>query len=936
VSGLTQVYRGTLTDDGFLPVANTLNTLTFGTGTGSSNTFAWDGTSNIVVSVSWSRVPGASTATVSGMKVDNVGFNATATRQRDNITPAAMLAETSVNTSNSATNRPRFTINGTLLCFSPRVEVVATVTASPAFSLSATNATICNGESTSVTTITTGVADYDTFVWSPSVGVSGNSTSGWTFNPATNTSYTLTTSQSTGSLCTSIVMFDVTVNEVPTAIIVAPVAPTVCIDNVQALTATGGTIGTSGSSSVGADTTLTIQNSLDPTAFNNRYEHYWLQMVFTQAELDAAGVQAGNIQGIKFNINTVGSEIFVSDFKVRMGATSLSTLTAFVPTGLTQVFSAARYDQTLGVNSIAFSTPYFWDGVSNIIVDVRSTGVDTTNNAETFFTATTDNKTVSAITSSTFPSSDAFAASGPSASTSLKRLNTTFDWVGSAPTTITWSPTTNLFTDAAATVAYVANDNATTVYFKSGTAGVSNYTITATSAASCSVTATTAVTTVDCGIPYANLQFPGAATITNCETQTYFARVYKAGVTEAAGQGAGIQAWIGRNTTNTDPSTWAESSWQLATFNVQAGNDDEYQVTFGPSTAGTYYVASRFVFAPGSFVYGGYTATGGGIWDGTLNLSAVLTVENVSSPTAAAQSFCNAGTVADLVAMGTNLQWYAAATGGTALMASTVLATGTYYVSQTVNSCESMRTVVSVTVNNTAAPTASAQTICNTGTVADLVATGTGLQWYSTLTGGTALLATTALATGDYFVSQTENGCESARTTVAVTVTTVTTPTGAAMQTITGFNPSDATIANIVVSGTNIIWYPTSVDAMNATNPLAVGTQLVNGSTYYAVSVVGTCRSAALAVTVTVTLGVESFDISSLKFYPNPVSDILTVRYSQNITGIAIYDLSGRKVMDSKTNETVVTMNVNELAASVYVVKVFADNQTAEFKIVKQ
>ncbi|MFP9119367.1 hypothetical protein ACLI08_16400, partial [Flavobacterium sp. RNTU_13] len=71
-----------------------------------------------------------------------------------------------------------------------------------------------------------------------------------------------------------------------------------------------------------------------------------------------------------------------------------------------------------------------------------------------------------------------------------------------------------------------------------------------------------------------------------------------------------------------------------------------------------------------------------------------------------------------------------------------------YYVSQTLNSCESTRTAVSVTVNTTVAPTASAQTFCNGATIASLTATGTSLKWYTTATGGTALASTTILSTG--------------------------------------------------------------------------------------------------------------------------------------------------------------------------------------------
>jgi hypothetical protein len=59
--------------------------------------------------------------------------------------------------------------------------------------------------------------------------------------------------------------------------------------------------------------------------------------------------------------------------------------------------------------------------------------------------------------------------------------------------------------------------------------------------------------------------------------------------------------------------------------------------------------------------------------------------------------------------------------------------TGTYYVSQTLNGCESMRTAVEVTINVTEAPVAMAQSFCDAATVADLMATGTDLMWYASM-----------------------------------------------------------------------------------------------------------------------------------------------------------------------------------------------------------
>jgi hypothetical protein len=85
-----------------------------------------------------------------------------------------------------------------------------------------------------------------------------------------------------------------------------------------------------------------------------------------------------------------------------------------------------------------------------------------------------------------------------------------------------------------------------------------------------------------------------------------------------------------------------------------------------------------------------------------------------TAPSASVQTFVGNKTVADLVATGTDLKWYDVATNGTALASTTAIATGTYYVSQTLNSCESDRTSVSVTVTPLSLP----------GTSSNLIATG--------------------------------------------------------------------------------------------------------------------------------------------------------------------------------------------------------------------
>lgn len=136
------------------------------------------------------------------------------------------------------------------------------------------------------------------------------------------------------------------------------------------------------------------------------------------------------------------------------------------------------------------------------------------------------------------------------------------------------------------------------------------------------------------------------------------------------------------------------------------------------------------------------------------------------------QDFCYAAEVSDLVATGTGtINWYNVSTGGTPLNDTQNLTSGTYYVSQTTGTCESERKAVTVTVTILAAPTANAnQTYEANATVANLVATGSNLKWYALASGGTELTPATPLSTTTYYVSQSNNGCESERTAVNVTV----------------------------------------------------------------------------------------------------------------------------------------------------------------------
>ena len=80
-------------------------------------------------------------------------------------------------------------------CETVSTPVTITVTPGPSLSLASSLDSICVGSTTSAIGLTAGGATYNSYTWSPAIGVSGNEITGWTFNPAVSTVYTLTATQ---------------------------------------------------------------------------------------------------------------------------------------------------------------------------------------------------------------------------------------------------------------------------------------------------------------------------------------------------------------------------------------------------------------------------------------------------------------------------------------------------------------------------------------------------------------------------------------------------------------------------------------------------------------------------------------------------------------------------------------------------------------------
>ncbi|WP_269237106.1 T9SS type B sorting domain-containing protein [Flavobacterium flavigenum] len=145
------------------------------------------------------------------------------------------------------------------------------------------------------------------------------------------------------------------------------------------------------------------------------------------------------------------------------------------------------------------------------------------------------------------------------------------------------------------------------------------------------------------------------------------------------------------------------------------------------------------------------------------------------------QQFCidENATITDLNISGTNVKWYDATTNGTNLSATTLLQNATYYVTQTLNNCESGKLGVTVKIQDTQKPIAnSAQTFCiqQNAIIDDIKINGENIKWYDQPAEGINLSESTPLQNGiTYYASQTIKDCESERTPVTIQIMEATT-----------------------------------------------------------------------------------------------------------------------------------------------------------------
>lgn len=873
--------------------------------------FIWDGTSNIVVQVVYSDLdlasPPSRTATVGTTYQSSVSSNRTIFAS-SNVLQFNQMKDTPTGT------RSEFRVNGFFDviegCFDKMEIIDIDFTEAPSLVLSDTIANNCAGQPLDKIYVMTGANDFDEYEWilkpidpnnpndpndpandpthpnHPDNAVGGDQNVGWTFNPDTPTTYYLTARQTGGGECVNYAHVHIELNPSPTMLQLQS-DYSLCYDDIEELKVdnfidetpskylfNGNLNGVSLTNTVTGDA-ITNDTTLFSEGNGSLKVSYAAQTnavlnfsdTINMRDLNSITVEFDHIAALQANETNVMDYGYV-EYSTDNGSTwkpflpedyvGSATDTLPIPDGLSSFqpmfFSKTSYPDWDTINDTVAATNSMWKSEKFVVPESEFTG------------------------SGAFKVRFRIGSDG----------NTQYDgWyidnVRITPISnyqVTWSPIADLYYDQNATIPYDGTINVGKVYLK-GNNNVLNkpYTVTVTNQFGCSIEDTFNVsiglnelpgvtnTSIDsCGpVNVANtgftknangtLSYYNSLTSTSPITQITTSGTYYVEQEISGCKSQRVPFTVIINAQPTDPVAPATQSFcGSATVNdLQYNTVAGFQIKWYSSASGGTALNSSTPLANGASYYAEFD-------NGTCfsDNRAKVDVTVGATPSAISVNdiyICGTTTTIDDIdvpsATGATVHWYQSATATTALASTTVLTTGTYYVSQKIGTCESTRTAVNVsTIQNLSAPSATTQTFCGSATVADLVASGIVAgateNWYSFSTSDTPLDLSSAISSGTYYVGQSIGDCHSPKQAVSVRILSVNAPTISPIS-ICG----DATVASLPLSGGTGVTFKV-YDSAFATTELGQNAAVTSG-TYYISKVESGCETARAAVHITVT-----------------------------------------------------------------------------------
>lgn len=290
-------------------------------------------------------------------------------------------------TSASFGETEEYTVMVSMLCASTRTAVTGVVTPPPAVTVTPGSTQLCGSDSTLIVAASANTG-Y-TYTWGPATYLNTTSGDSVMFAPTTPGNYSYTMTAVDAALgCTVLDTINIS----------SSLRPSFTLSTTDDSVCYGGPtqLNVAMPSSVVQVTNSNVLNTTTtyPAPYGNWYGGARHQMLILASELTSAGLTAGYIGGMQFQITNIGTSAPLQNFTIEMMPTAATSITTFQTGSFQTVYTNALYTPFVGVNTHNFSTPFYWDGVSNVIVQTCFNNLTFTQNCVFRQTATAFTSTV--------------------------------------------------------------------------------------------------------------------------------------------------------------------------------------------------------------------------------------------------------------------------------------------------------------------------------------------------------------------------------------------------------------------------------------------------------------------------------------------------------------------------------------------------------------
>jgi hypothetical protein len=157
-----------------------------------------------------------------------------------------------------------------------------------------------------------------------------------------------------------------------------------------------------------------------------------------------------------------------------------------------------------------------------------------------------------------------------------------------------------------------------------------------------------------------------------------------------------------------------------------------------------------------------------------------------------------------------------------------------------------------------------------------------------------------------------------------------------------------ATNANVLTSGSEGSWISIDIPftALNCINTPQLNPQgqqignqcpsVIDFAQFVITSNLGTVFYDNLYLHKNTVLDTENFEVTKVKMYPNPATNVLNIEALATIEKVAVYNLLGQQVISETPNTELVSLDVASLKVGVYIVKTTIGGTISSTRFIKE